>query len=104
MLELDELPFNNLFKIEEAIAKENDTKRYGRLDFCIRGYFKELRREDVEYGSLFDYKDTTLITEENYIAPNEEITYSHGIKNSDNNIEEIIEEYEIDDEILKELL
>ena len=101
--DLDEIVVNNLKYIELRIAEEASDYRLGCIDACLREFFNELREPEVEQVSLFNYKDITLITEDNYNPPNEEITYSHGRSNNDN-IEEIIEEYEIDEEMLKELM
>lgn len=95
---------DDLFAIESKIAEENSESRINSIKYNLSEYFKNLRKEKYEEVSLFDYKDTTLITEENYIAPNETVTYAHGIKKDNEKVDEIIEEYEIDEEILKELM
>jgi len=113
-----EVLFNSLFEIENAIALENSVERFDKIYTSVYWFFKEIRKEKIETISLFeDIKEDRLVTEENYIEPpaydfnkhgKSKPEFNEGFVLSEEFIEKVVNskepEFEIDLEILKELL
>ena len=94
----------NLYYIESKVVEENSIKRFNAIYSEVYGYINELRKDRYESISLFDFKENGIITEDNYEKPAEDDYKGHGRKYDDEEVEEIMEEFELDEDILKELL
>lgn len=91
-----------LWNIENGVAVENSKERIHLIITKLRNFFRDVRKPKIEQMSLIDYKDESLISEENYILmENSFIKDNHAKRKKQEPVEE---EFEIDDEILKELL
>ena len=88
---------------ETKIAEENKITRYHQIEIQVLDYLREIKKPEIEWNPLFEYEELGTITEDNYIAPSEEVTYAHGIKKDVEEIKEELE-FDIDLELLKELL
>lgn len=113
-----ELLFQSLYEIELAVAEENNEKRINKIQVEIRDFFRETKKEKVEYMDLFSIKEDREVTPENYIEPPQYNFNKHGKGRdlfNENNLlfEEFMEvektkekecDIEIDMEIMKELL
>jgi len=95
-----EVLFDSIKFIEQKIAEENSVDRLNAIYTDFHTFFREVRKPVYEQGNLFEFKDTGFITEENYIEPPAYNFEKHN--NSKKNDE--TEEFEIDVEMLKELL
>lgn len=122
MIDKNDLLEENLFYMESKIVEENSEKRINVIYCEIREYLREYRKPKVENISLFEEpKNTNLITEENYIIRKDQFK-SHGYKKNEEDYQlrliefedEVIKsvsnsraeffDFEVDYEILKELL
>lgn len=113
-----ELLFQSLFEIETAVAEENDEKRLNKIQVEIRDFFRETKKEKVEYMDLFNIREDREVSVENYVEPPNYDFNKHGKGRelfNENNLlfEEFMEvdktkekecDIEIDMEIMKELL
>lgn len=112
-----EVLFTAIREIEIKIAEENSYERIEMIYSELYNFFKETRKPKIETFSLFDVKEDRFITEENYIEPpaydfdkhgKAKPLFNDGCVLSEEFIEKVINskepEFEIDLEILKELL
>lgn len=112
-----EVLFNALFEIESRIAEENSIKRFDAIASELTQFFKETRKQHVEYMSLFEMKEDRCITPELYILPppydftkhsKDKSLFNEGCVLMDEFIERTTNSKEpdikIDLEIMKELL
>lgn len=89
----------NLFEIESAIAVQKDLVRVDSYNKLLYRYLKDTRyiNEQLE---LLDYRDTNIITEENYKIP----PLRSFRNNKDDKTKKIEEDFDIDLSIMEELL
>ena len=95
-----EVLFDSIKFIEQKIAEENSVDRLNAIYTDFHTFFREVRKPVYEQGNLFEFKDTGLVTEENYIEPPAYNFEKHNTSKKNGETEE----FEIDVEMLKELL
>lgn len=116
VIEKNERLTEDLLFIENKLAEENNLKRIGFLESELKELLREIRKPIVENIDLFEFRDTSCITEENFILPPPYDFTKHRKKDvNDMQIrlfefeDEVkqnkpVDDIEVDLEILKELL
>lgn len=93
---------DDLIYIESKIVEENSEKRIRTIENEVYNYIMATRKPIYKEEKLFHYEDKGLITEENYIKMENSFRKHNGRISEDE--EEIIEDFEIDMEVLKDLI